>query len=263
MLDATSSAVRVSRGLVLWVVAGVQRDKCYWPGCEGLAWVWWKRGNHLWRPCVWWKVNADEGGSAIPGSGGKQWLLNDWEYVLAFKREGWIPWADPLVMGHEPKYQRLGGEMSNRRFDGMRENLPPRSGCGLGARRKGGEKKARKRMYTRNADGSRDEEIYAPPKTVNPGNCIVVKARVGGGQMGNGICHENEAPFPEPLAEFFVRSFCPPGGIVLDPFAGSGTTLAAAVSHGRRAIGFDVRESQVDLTKRRMAGVTLPLIVDQ
>ena len=100
MLDVTAAAVRVSRGLVLWVVSGVQRDLCYWPGCEGLAWEWWKRGNQLWRPCIWWKVDEKEGGSGIPGSGGKQWLRNDWEYVLAFKKEGWLPWADPLVMGN-------------------------------------------------------------------------------------------------------------------------------------------------------------------
>jgi DNA modification methylase len=69
--------------------------------------------------------------------------------------------------------------------------------------------------------------------------------------MGSRICHENEAPFPEFLAEFFVLSFCPPGGTVLDPFCGSGTTLAMALRHGRKAIGIDVRASQVELTKRR------------
>lgn len=119
--------------------------------------------------------------------------------------------------------------------------------------------------------------VYSPPVLANPGNVIartytaqevadllgevqdIVDCKVGGGQMGSKLAHENEAPFPLELAEFFVRSFCPPDGIVLDPFVGSGTTLHAAVAWGRRGMGCDLRASQVDLTTRRLASVTLPL----
>lgn len=41
-------------------------------------------------------------------------------------------------------------------------------------------------------------------------------------------------------------------GIVLDPFAGSGTTLAVAVGHGRDAIGIDLDERNVDLVRDRV-----------
>lgn len=70
--------------------------------------------------------------------------------------------------------------------------------------------------------------------------------------MGSKLAHENEAPFPEKLAEFFIRSFCPKGGIVLDPFSGSGTTCAVAEKTGRNWIGIDVRESQVALSNKRI-----------
>jgi DNA modification methylase len=80
----------------------------------------------------------------------------------------------------------------------------------------------------------------------------VIHCKVGGGLMGSKLAHENEAPFPERLAEFFVRSFCPPGGIVLDPFAGSFTTCAVAQKTGRQWVGIDVRESQIELGQRRM-----------
>lgn len=76
--------------------------------------------------------------------------------------------------------------------------------------------------------------------------------------MGHALCHSNEAPYPLRLAEFFVRSFCPPGGVCCDPFAGSGTTAHAAAMHGRRFVGCDVRESQVSLVARRMATATPP-----
>lgn len=65
--------------------------------------------------------------------------------------------------------------------------------------------------------------------------------------MGSPLAHENEAPFPESLAEFFVKTFCPPGGIVCDPFVGSGTTAKVACVNGRHFIGCDIREDQVNL----------------
>lgn len=75
--------------------------------------------------------------------------------------------------------------------------------------------------------------------------------------MGSDLAHENEAPFPEALAEFFIKSFCPPGGTVLDPFGGSGTVGAVAERLGRNAILIDLRESQVELAGRRMEEVGL------
>ena len=74
--------------------------------------------------------------------------------------------------------------------------------------------------------------------------------------MGSPLAHENEAPFPLDLPLFFIATFCPSGGVVCDPFSGSGTTMDAAVQLGRRGISCDVRQSQVELTARRMRGVT-------
>ena len=41
-------------------------------------------------------------------------------------------------------------------------------------------------------------------------------------------------------------------GLVLDPFAGSGTTLAVATGHGRDCIGIDLDERNVDLARERV-----------
>lgn len=55
----------------------------------------------------------------------------------------------------------------------------------------------------------------------------------------------------EPLIECFSR----PGDVVLDPFAGSGSTTVAAALAGRRAIGIELEERYCDLARRRLAGV--------
>lgn len=62
-------------------------------------------------------------------------------------------------------------------------------------------------------------------------------------------------PTQKPLAllDVLVRACCPPGGLVVDPCCGSGTTLVAAVGAGRRAIGLDVSEAAVELSRSRLA----------
>ncbi|HWB19869.1 MAG TPA: site-specific DNA-methyltransferase, partial [Phycisphaerales bacterium] len=57
---------------------------------------------------------------------------------------------------------------------------------------------------------------------------------------------------PVELMEVLVRACCPEGGMVMDPFCGSGSTLEAAVRNGRMCIGIDRNTSAVRITKRRL-----------
>ncbi|WP_206107884.1 DNA methyltransferase [Paludisphaera rhizosphaerae] len=57
---------------------------------------------------------------------------------------------------------------------------------------------------------------------------------------------------PLVLLERIIALASRPGDLVLDPFCGSGTTLVAAVSLGRRAVGIDVSERAVELTRSRL-----------
>ena len=50
------------------------------------------------------------------------------------------------------------------------------------------------------------------------------------------------ATFPSELARRCILAGCPPGGIVLDPFVGSGTTVKVARELGREGIGVDINE---------------------
>jgi DNA modification methylase len=64
-------------------------------------------------------------------------------------------------------------------------------------------------------------------------------------------------PTQKPLAllELLVGACAPPGGVVLDPFCGSGTTIVAARRLGRDAIGIDVNEEAVRIARARCAEV--------
>jgi len=46
-------------------------------------------------------------------------------------------------------------------------------------------------------------------------------------------------------------------GVVFDPFAGTGTTLAVATGHGRHALGFDLDARNLDLARERVGGLML------
>lgn len=248
--------LRVCRGMVAWNVEGQTRDYRYSATPALFMADLHRRGVHLRKPPIFHRVG-------IPGSGGPDWLRNDYEFIVCGTNGGKLPWSDNTAMGHPPKWAP-GGAMSHMLTDGSRVNQWGGSGGpkGMGNRNANGtvDKKFRpshRQHATSCADGSDEIQNYAPPAIANPGN--VIKLNVGGGHLGWDRAHENEAPFPEALAEFFVRSFCPPGGTVLDPHCGSGTTCAVALKLGRNAIGIDVRESQVELTKRRIAGITPPL----
>ncbi len=211
-------AARLSRGLAVFVIDGKGNQGTYTATPEKIIADLHREGYAVWRTACYAK-NA-----GTPGSGGTQGLKGNWEPVIQVcKRKGRLPWADNTACGEPCKYGP-GGAFGNRNKDGTRA--------------KDGKAKA--------AAG----KPYIPPKLANPGNMVFCKT--GGGNIGHKLAHENEAPFPEALAEMWVRSYCPPGGVVLDPFCGGGTTVCVARKFGRKWIGIDLRQSQLDLTTKRM-----------
>lgn len=61
------------------------------------------------------------------------------------------------------------------------------------------------------------------------------------------------AVMPPDLVEPCILAGCPEGGTVLDPFAGSGTTLAVAASLGRNAWGCELNPAYIELAHKRIA----------
>lgn len=61
------------------------------------------------------------------------------------------------------------------------------------------------------------------------------------------------ATFPTELARRCILAGCPEGGIVLDPFAGSGTSVMVAQELGRKGIGLELGAAYLPLARRRIA----------
>lgn len=84
----------------------------------------------------------------------------------------------------------------------------------------------------------------------------------GGGRAGvwihpvvQGEGHPTVKPLP--MVSDWVRLFTRPGGLVFDPFVGSGTTLLAAKQEGRRAIGVEREERYCEIAAKRLSQDTL------
>lgn len=72
---------------------------------------------------------------------------------------------------------------------------------------------------------------------------------------------EKEHPCPRPLDQVshIIAQWVPPGGIVLDPFMGSGTTAVAAKRQGRKAVCIEIEERYCEIAAKRLAQGALPL----
>lgn len=80
----------------------------------------------------------------------------------------------------------------------------------------------------------------------------------GGGRAANFVMpnaqnHGHPTTKPLDMVRQFVQWFTEPGDTILDPFAGSGTTLRAAIDEGRRAIGVELYEPYCELIAKRLA----------
>lgn len=106
---------------------------------------------------------------------------------------------------------------------------------------------ARYGAETRGGDGRRfggnaSSTLLDPHETRNPGDVWTVTTQP--------FPEAHFATMPPLLAERCVVAGCKPGGTVLDPFSGSGTTGLAATKHGRKYVGIDLSSDYLDLSLR-------------
>ncbi len=75
----------------------------------------------------------------------------------------------------------------------------------------------------------------------------------GGHRKAKPTTNHHPTVKPVGLMRYLVRMVTPPGGLVLDPFAGSGTTGVAALAEGRRFLGIERGMDYLPITRARLA----------
>ena len=94
-----------------------------------------------------------------------------------------------------------------------------------------------------------DNDIQAGQRDVSDGDHWDIKAyRVAGRRKFH------KAGFPIELCDRVIQAWCPAGGVMLDPFAGSGTSCLSAREFGRHFIGFELFPSNVEICEKRLSG---------
>ena len=103
----------------------------------------------------------------------------------------------------------------------------------------------RSRQNSANESGfGRDISKWVNKQTVLPSNVLSYAL------VGKNTGHP--AVFPVDLPLFFIRLLCPEGGLVIDPFGGSGTTGLAALAAGRRSVLIDNNEHYCQAAVKRL-----------
>ncbi|MFF2650566.1 DNA-methyltransferase [Streptomyces sp. NPDC058045] len=201
------------------------------------------RSNHTTTP-------AGKGGKNGGGLAAKQLLGIPWRVAFALQEDGWILRSE--IIWHKP--------------NAMPESVRDR----LASRHEHLFMFAKSSRYWFDLDSVR--EPHAPsnlrPYTTRrgyaaPGQTVNVKSRPSGERGRNPGDVWTVATRPYPAAHFAtfplelpircIKAGCQPGGTVLDPFSGSGTTGAAARQLGRRYIGIDLNPAYHDLARARFA----------
>ena len=85
---------------------------------------------------------------------------------------------------------------------------------------------------------------------------IIFRSFVIKGIFGQSIPHlirgNHYAAFPPKLVEICMLAGCPKGGVILDPFIGSGTVGFVALMQDRNYIGIELNEEYVNLARKRI-----------
>ncbi len=225
------------RNGTIWELRGNSRASVHWDGCEGT------RGYNM-RVDGW--ADAAKAALSIDGS---MWVFGSFRYFFESAAEfgGWtlaqdIIWekhngscsfADRFRRVHENAVQFYRGEWGAV----YKSPVTTPDATARTVRRKN-----RPTHWSKIAEGNYTSQDGGPRLMRS-----VIQIR---------SCHgvaEHPTQKPVGIIEPLLRYSCKPGGTVLDPFMGSGTTLVAAKRAGLTAIGIEIDERYCEIAAKRLA----------
>ena len=205
--------------------------------------------------------------SSRQGAKAKDMLGIPWRLALALRDDGWylrsdVIWMKENVIPESVKdrctrcYEHVFmlTKSKNYYYDSaaIAEPMRPSSIARLKNGRGGSHK------YSANIPGQTVQGINLPRKAgAVPDECIPTHRNKRDVWCINTAAYHGAhfAAFPPKLAETCILAGCPPHGIVLDPFFGSGTTGLVAKSNARHYIGIDINPQFCALAEARIATV--------
>ncbi|MDR1652114.1 MAG: site-specific DNA-methyltransferase [Prevotellaceae bacterium] len=175
------------------------------------------------------------------------------ELILALRKQGWL-WTEEFIWHKKNSYP---GKWSNRfrdawerllqfnktkKFNMYQDAVKVPIGDWANDRLKNLSETDKIRDNAKNGSGfGKNISNWLGKDTVYPDNVLYLSTECNN--------KNHSAAFPDALPEWFIKLFTKEGDTVLDPFAGSGTTLRVAKKMARNSIGIEILPEYVGLAK--------------
>lgn len=179
------------------------------------------------------------------------------ELILALRHQGWI-WVEEYCWHKKNSYpgkwpnrfrdswERLLHFTKQKKFKMRQDQVMVPMGNWRRDRLRNLSQTDRVRDLSKNANGfGKRVENWVGRDWAYPTNVLHMATECG--------YQNHPACFPVQLPAWFITLFTDEDDVVLDPFAGSGTTLVAARSLGRKSIGIDTSREYCDLMQERLS----------
>lgn len=186
------------------------------------------------------------------------------ELILAMRKQGWL-WTEEYIWhkkncypGKWPNRFRDSWERclhftKSRKFKMNQEAVMVPMGDWADARMKSLGKNDVVRFDSQVGSGfGKNIANWAERSFAYPTNVLHMATECGN--------KRHSAAFPLSLPDWFIRLFTDEGDRVLDPFAGSGTTLQAAKNLGRNAVGIDALAEYCEMARKNVIGEQYQLL---
>jgi site-specific DNA-methyltransferase (adenine-specific)/site-specific DNA-methyltransferase (cytosine-N4-specific) len=178
------------------------------------------------------------------------------ELILALRKQGWL-WTEEFIWhkknSHPGKWpnrfrdawERLLQFNKTKNFKMYQEAVKVPIGNWANYRLKNLSETDKIRDNARNGSGfGKNISNWIGKETVYPNNVLHLSTECNN--------KNHSAAFPDALPEWFIRLFTEKGDTVLDPFAGSGTTLRVAQEMGRNSIGIEIIPEYVSMIESQI-----------